>query len=209
MLRCVLAWFFFCAMVCLLRAEQGKQSGKSTSQTAVDAPSKEDFAAARAIFQQRLAAKPNDSTTLANLGMLEYRQQNLDEAARLLKKAVRVDPDLARAWLTLGVVEYERNDFDAALAALSHAVLLEPKSARAHNYLGVTIGRKGWLDGAQAELRTAVELAPDYAEAHFNLALSYLQQAPPAIELARRHYQRALDLGAARDDLVEKRLEKP
>jgi Flp pilus assembly protein TadD len=156
-----------------------------------------------------LAVNPNDPVALTNLGFVEYRLKHLGEAEIFLKKAVRADPDSARAWLTLGVVCYDQDKIDAALAALSQAVLLEPKNARAHNYLGVTIGRKGWYCGAESELRTAVELAPDYAEAHFNLALSYLQHAPPSVELARRHYQRALDLGAAPDELVEKQLAAP
>ena len=156
-----------------------------------------------------LAVNPNDPAALTNLGFAEYRLKHLGEAEIFLKKAVRADLDYARAWLTLGVVYYEQNKIDAALAALSQAVLLEPKNARAHNYLGVTVGRKGWYGGAESELRKAVELAPDYADAHFNLALSYLQHAPPSVELARRHYQRALDLGAARDELVEKQLVSP
>ena len=48
-----------------------------------------------------------------------------------------------------------------------------------------------------------------YAEAHFNLAVFYLQRTPPAVELARRHYQQALNLGAAPDPQVEKSLTEP
>ena len=46
----------------------------------------------------------------------------------------------------------------------------------------------------------------NYAEAHFNLALMYLERKPPATELARRHYAKAKELGAAPDKLVEKQL---
>ena len=73
----------------------------------------------------------------------------------------------------------------------------------------MTIGRKGWYFGAEDEMRKAIELAPDYPEAHFNLAVFYLQRTPPAVELARRHYQKALDLGAAPDPQVAKSLAEP
>ena len=102
----------------------------------------------------------------------------------------------------------DEDKLDAALAALAQAVFLDPKNARAHHYLGVTIGRKGWYSGAEDEMRKAIELQPDYAEAHFNLALFYLQRQPPAIELARRHYQKALDLGAAPDAEVARKIDE-
>ena len=57
-------------------------------------------------------------------------------------------------------------------------------------------------------MRKAIELQPNYTEAHFNLAVFYLQRTPPAVELARRHYQKALDLGASPDAQLEKSLER-
>ena len=113
------------------------------------------------------------------------------------------------AWLILGIVYYDQDKLEHALAALAQAVLLEPKDARAHHYLGVTIGRKGWYSGAEEEMRKAIELQPGYAEAHFNLAVFYLQRSPPAVELARRHYERALELGADPDPDVAKSLTGP
>jgi Tfp pilus assembly protein PilF len=106
----------------------------------------------------------------------------------------------------LGIVYFDRDELDAAHAALAQAVLYLPKDARGHHYLGVTFGRKGWHSAAEDELRKAVALDPDHREAHYNLAVIYLQRTPPAIELARRHYEKAVDLGGARDPELEKRL---
>jgi Tfp pilus assembly protein PilF len=49
-----------------------------------------------------------------------------------------------------------------------------------------------------------VELDPSYTDAHYNLAVFYLQEKPPAIELARRHYFKARELGLENDDAMEK-----
>jgi tetratricopeptide (TPR) repeat protein len=165
-----------------------------------------DLELARKDFEKLLQAAPDSIFGLTNLGAVEYREKKFDVAEKHLKRAVRLQPEGAPAWLTLGALYCDQEKLDAALAALSQAVLLDPKNARAHNYLGVTIGKKGWYSGAEAELRTALELQPDYAEANFNLALAYLQRTPPSVELARRHYARALELGAAPDPLIEKSL---
>ncbi|MBV9273535.1 MAG: hypothetical protein JO333_06555, partial [Verrucomicrobia bacterium] len=57
-------------------------------------------------------------------------------------------------------------------------------------------------------LRKAVELDESYAEAHYNLAIIYTEHRPPELELARRHYYRALDLGAPPDLDIEKILKR-
>jgi len=172
----------------------------------IKAYSNNDFEAAKTAFAKVLLLEPDDLTGLVNLGLVEFRLNHQEEAEKLLKRAVRIEPESGLGWLTLGIVYYQQNKLDAALAALSQAVLIEPKNPRAHNYLAVTIGGKGWNSGAEQELQKAIECDSSYAEAHFNLAVFYLQRTPPAVELARRHYQKALDLGAAPDPLIEKDL---
>ena len=168
---------------------------------------KGNLAAAKADFLKVLEIAPGNVATMINLGLLEYRQKDLSAAEALLVKAVRASPETGLGWLLLGVIQHDQGKLDAALAALAQAVLLEPKDARAHHYLGVTIGKKGWYSGAEDEMRKAIELDPNYAEAHYNLAVFYLQRTPPAIELARRHYQKSIELGAMADAEIQKRLD--
>jgi tetratricopeptide (TPR) repeat protein len=165
-----------------------------------------DLNAAREDFLKVLQAVPDSIPAMVNLGLVEYRAKNLEKAEGLLQNAVNISPKSGLGWLLLGVVQYDRNRFDFALASLAQAAVLDPKNPMVHQYLGVTIGQKGWYSGAEDELRKAIELDPEYAEAHFNLAVFYLQRNPPAVELARRHYERALELGAAPDSDVERSL---
>jgi Tfp pilus assembly protein PilF len=55
-------------------------------------------------------------------------------------------------------------------------------------------------------LRKAVQLDPNYGDAHNNLAVIYVSQEPPMAELARWHYQRALEAGQPRNPDLEKML---
>jgi hypothetical protein len=55
-------------------------------------------------------------------------------------------------------------------------------------------------------LKRAIDINPKLADAHYNLAVTYLETSPPLIELARRHYYTATDLGAAPSPELEKAL---
>jgi Flp pilus assembly protein TadD len=182
------------------------EEAQAIAKRALASFNKGDFSEARKGFEQVLELTPGNVPTLINLGLVAYRQKKYEDAEASLSKAAKLAPDNGDAWLVLGIVRYESDRFDAALAALAHAAFLAPKSARAHHYLGVTIGKKGWYSGAEEEMRKALELDPSYSEAHYNLALFYLQREPPAIELARRHYHKSVELGAPKDAEIEKRL---
>lgn len=165
-----------------------------------------DYRKAREAYETVLKISPRYLLAQVNLGMTQFYLGDRGAAEKLLKQAVQQRIETAPAWLILGLIYLDQNKLDAALAALSQATLYDPKNARAHNYLGVVVGRLGWLDAAEAELRKAIELDEKYADANYNLALFYLDRKKPAVELARRHYLRALELGAEKDAEIEKML---
>ncbi len=167
---------------------------------------KGNFEGAREAYLRVLKIEPNNLAALVNLGAAEYRLGHYEDSERLLRRALQIKADNATAWLNLGILYVDRNEPMRALAAMAQAVVYAPKDPVARNYLGVAAGRNRWFDAAEAELRRAIELRPDYADAHFNLAVFCLERTPPAKELARRHYQRAIELGSGRDALIEKAL---
>ena len=63
-------------------------------------------------------------------------------------------------------------------------------------------------EAAEKELLKAIEARPDYADAHFNLAVIFASQNPPSLELARKHYTKALALGMDKDPELEKLLRR-
>ena len=146
------------------------------------------------------------ATLLVNAAAVKTRLGKIEDSRQLLRKAVSIDMDNKAAWLLSGMNALDRSEDEEAFADLARAVLLDPSNPRAHNYLGIAAGRKGWTEASESELRRAVELDPRYADANFNLAVLYLGRKPPLAELARRHYQKALDLGLPRDHAVDKLL---
>lgn len=200
------------ALPAVLRAQEGDaatfvpQVARAVAAEGNEAFAKGDYKAARHSYEKVLDIAPGNLVALVNLGLIEFRSGNADAAEKLLKQAIRQRLETGPAWLTLGMIQLQKDRVEDAFAALSQAVLYDPGNARAHNYLGVVLGRKGWLDGAEAELRRAVEIDESYRDAHYNLAVIYLQRKPPAVELARRHYFKSVELGAPADKEIEKTL---
>jgi tetratricopeptide (TPR) repeat protein len=178
------------------------------SKKAAAAFAKQDWPTARAVYQEMLKLDDENALVWANLGAVEQQAGRAKEAVAAFERAVRLNPQLAQSWNALGLIHSAAGDTYLAISMFARAIHEDPADARAHNYLAIAAKTLGWTDAAAAALQRAVKLDPEYGIAHFNLTLLYLDQKPPALELARRHYQRALSLGVAKDELVEGRLKE-
>ncbi len=167
-----------------------------------------DLKQAESFYKQALEYGPNNPPLLVSLAAVETRLGKLDESEKLIHQALQLDFKNSPAWLLLGMNCLEAKRNDEAFAALIQATLYDDHNPRAHNFLGIAAGRKGWKEVSEDELRRAIDLDPQYADANFNLAVLYLRRTPPLIELGRRHYQQALDLGSPKDPLIEAQLAK-
>lgn len=166
----------------------------------------QDWKTAREKFLELVQAAPDNALAYANLGVAEYQLGNLLAASGNLRKSLELNPSIARNWQTLGLIQYERDELELAISSLSRAIHEAPSDARSRLYLAAVIRDYGWTEAAVTELQRAIETDPKLAEAHYNLAVTYLETHPPRLELARRHYYAAIDLGAEPSDEVESAL---
>lgn len=162
-----------------------------------------DLDTAAAKYEAVLAVEPDNLQALTNLGVVRYQQGRLEQAEQLMRKAVLSAPNDSASRSLLGVIHFRRGLLEEAFSELTRAVALDPRNAEAHNYLGIVLSEKGWSAAAEQQVRRAIELNPQYADAHFNMAVIYSKLRTPRLELARYHYKKALDLGAAPDPQLE------
>ena len=158
-----------------------------------------NFAAAEKLYQQLAELQPNSVVALANLGVAQFRQGKLTAAQLALEKAIAASPNDAFSLTTLGAVMIEQNRIQDSIGYLERASEAAPDDPITLNYLGVASSQLGQFGKAEQSLRRAITVNPGYAEAHFNLAVIYATAKPPSIALAKRHYEKALELGAGPD----------
>jgi len=120
-------------------------------------------------FTAVLTANPADADALGGLGVLRLREGKLDEARKLLERAIAADPSRATQW-------------QKALAGASYGAELAQ---------GRALLARGDLVGADVVLRQATRRdVPDSADAETLLGDVLLRQKDPAA--AEQHYRAAL-----------------
>ena len=163
-----------------------------------------EFDQAEADYLKILERDQNNGLALANLATIELQEDKLDAAEKHIAAAVAQSPDDAYNLSTLGYLKFRQEKYDDALNVLSRAAQIDPNNPEIQNYLGVTLSHKGQRVQGETALRKAIQLNPNYAPAHNNLAVIYLNQDPPLPQLARWHYQKALEAGQPPNPDLEK-----
>ena len=169
---------------------------------------KRSYAEAREKYLEVLQLDSRNVYTLGNLATIELELDQLTDAEAHLQSALAIKPNDAFSLGVLGNLRFRQGKYDLALDALSHAAELNPKDPEIQNFLGVTLSQKGQRAAAETALRKAIQLDPEYGSAHNNLAVIYLTQNPPQVELARWHYQKALAAGQGHNSELEKLLDQ-
>jgi tetratricopeptide (TPR) repeat protein len=141
-------------------------------------------------------------TTEATLGPTAYcsfmeacaaeDRGDLEDAERLYRKALDVDPQLASAMTNLGNLRHRAGDTAEARKLYEKALEHDPGLAEARYNLGNLLEDLGETDLAISELVRVCQQAPDFADAHYNLGIALVRAGSKA--RARRHLHRYLEL---------------
>jgi tetratricopeptide (TPR) repeat protein len=99
-----------------------------------------------------------------SLSRQEADADKLAQAESLLEKAVRLDPNLAAAYLQLGVLYSQQGGTSEAISAYTKAIQADAQLAEAHYRLGQIYSRAGEKLKAQAELQIYEQLSKKTAE---------------------------------------------
>ena len=106
-------------------------------------------------MRRYLAVKPADAQALNHLGyLLATRGRALDEAIRLVERALVVEPGNPSYLDSLGWAHFRRGDFREAEKYLSPAAEQLPRNAVVQDHLGDAFAGQGrWLDAIAAWTR--------------------------------------------------------
>ncbi|HVS01605.1 MAG TPA: tetratricopeptide repeat protein [Thermoanaerobaculia bacterium] len=143
------------------------------------------------------AANPGSLTlelraqSFANLGLLYYEREYLEDARRHLRQSLDLDPASARTWNNLGLTLRRLGEEGAAEEAFRRAIGLAPEDVQIANNLAATYLGAGKHAEAAAVLRQVTARAPDDAATWLNLALA--QRGGGELDAAAASLERVLE----------------
>jgi TonB family protein len=125
-------------------------------------------------------------------GIALFKQKDALGAIKLLKAAVKRNPEDGEAWYFLGLALNLRDDLKAARKAFENATKNLPAFAPGHSAYAYTLLATNRTSDAADEARRALELDSDNADAHYVLGAAYLRGGNAAI--AKREADLAVKL---------------
>jgi len=149
---------------------------------------KGDLAMARSHLMEVLQLQPDHADALHSLGNIDAREGRLDDAERLVRKAIAIDPLKAAFLNSLGNLLRARGRFDEAETAYEQAVALRPDLAAAYINLADLLLRRGEHEAAIDRCFQALKADPNYAGAYDTMgrALNNMGRLEEAADAFRR-----------------------
>jgi tetratricopeptide (TPR) repeat protein len=166
-----------------------------------------EFEEAERSYLKILEDEPRNIHSLCNVAVVQLRQNKLKEAEIHIKKAQAYDYQNDFSHYLLGVVHLRQGRYQESLDSVHEGLKIKPDNAEGYLALGfIYIQMKKYAEAEKA-FAQAVKLNPNSADAHYNLAVLYTLSETPNLNLAKVHYRKALENGAAPDSRLGKLLE--
>jgi len=106
---------------------------------------------------------------------LDEEPASMDEAERLYREAIALDPWLAIAYTNLGNIRFRRQDGTHAEELYKKALEIDARQPEAQYNLGYVMLERGEPDASIPLFLGAIESDPKFSDAYFNLAMAYEQ----------------------------------
>jgi len=126
-----------------------------------------------------LVACANPVSVHLEQGDAYFEQHQWDEAVAEYSEAIKLDPELARAYSKRGWTYTMLGKLDLALADLDKAIELDPGLVEAYSHRAAVHHSQGQWDLAIADLNKAIELDPGLAAAYSNRGWTYASKGEP------------------------------
>lgn len=148
---------------------------------------------ARALFRKVLKLQPENLDALVSFGVfLNSSKKSASQGARLLAKAVKLDPSNGFAWAYLGESLITLERYDKAEQCVRKAISLDSQNARNWHRLANILEKTDRIDDAVDMIQKSLEIEDTDETAWISLGRLYVAQKK--YDDAQQAYSHALNL---------------
>jgi tetratricopeptide (TPR) repeat protein len=179
------------ALECLTKASIDEPSADTFTVLGVIQTHLDLMNEAQASFRKAISLDANCEEAYYNLATI-LRDQNNDEAIRLLGKAIEIDPNYGMAHREMALLLQMSERFLESEYHLQRAIELAPSDGWSYIYLGNLLWASKRFPEAESAFRKAIEVWPDRSVSYWSLA-HHLEVTGRTSE-ARELYQKAIEI---------------
>jgi tetratricopeptide (TPR) repeat protein len=132
-----------------------------------------DLKGAEAAFLKVTRMDPGYADGWVNVARARLQEGNLPAAEEMLRKALAIDPELAKTHFFLGTVLKGLGQYDEALTHLRTASAKYPRDRVVLNQVGRVLFLKRQFSEAVGAFTRVLAIDPEDLQAHYNLMLAY------------------------------------
>ena len=103
-------------------------------------------------------------------------ENDMDEAEKVWRRILEIDPNYAASYNMLGYLELRRGNYDQAIEHMQKYAFLSPGMANPHDSLGDVLRILGRYEEAEQEYKLALKIQPDFFHSLINLGRVYLSR---------------------------------
>ena len=139
--------------------------------------------------------------------------KKFDQALKVLKKVIELNPNYVDAYYNIGVVLNDQGKIDEAIEAYQKCISLFPNYPDTYVNMGLGLKSQGKLEKAIEAFITALSIKPDHPEAYFNIGVSlkgvFFKKPNPRLQkimtslLDKKTYVRPKDISKAAVSLLK------
>lgn len=118
---------------------------------------------------------PKDAEALSVMSYIYLKANRLNNAKKMAKRALVIDPNLSRPHVVMAKVEFQVSGFDEALDLARKALILNPDTYEAYQIIGEIYLRTGLTKDAITVLKEALKLDPENPELLNLLGSGYIK----------------------------------
>jgi tetratricopeptide (TPR) repeat protein/DNA-binding winged helix-turn-helix (wHTH) protein len=134
-----------------------------------------DYEAAEASLEKLIRAYPLEVEAYTRLGVLLGGERRYDEAIRVFRRGLAIDPESPDLWNRIGGLYDGIGQSSDGIAARRKYVALQPLEPNAHDSLGLSLATAGQYEPAIESYRRALDLKPDFDVALIHLGNAMVQ----------------------------------
>ncbi len=127
------------------------------------------IASTKEYFLQKVSANPNDYMTVSVLAEIAYVQGDTDNAFRLIKKSLELDPTQSSIRLKLGKLYAKKGETDKAVSIFNSLILTNPYNDDARLAKADCMLQKGDFLTAKEEYKQLIKSNPENIDARVGL----------------------------------------